>query len=133
MFGYKNERQELAAEEKQNEDNRFRRRPNSIEFKEALTVLGLGFLDPRERTIERANVDFKRLIFLYATDKMKLENSEMNDPQGEDCSTPERRSQAWTTRMKKIIGARDNFTAGMKYGVKTLQNADGVWYWTVSN
>jgi hypothetical protein len=65
---------------------------------------------------------------MYATDKMKLENSEMNDPQGEDCSTPELRKQAWTTRMQRIVGAKANFLAGNKYGVKCEQDKDGVWY-----
>ena len=112
------ERIELAAEEEQNKASRIKNRPSIEQYKDALKILGLGYLDPKLRTEERAAADFKRLMFKYATDKMKLENSEMNDPQGEDCSTPELRKQAWTTRMQRIVGAKDNFTAGNKYGVQ---------------
>ena len=101
------ERRELAAEDKQNEENRYTMRPNIDQFKEALKILGLSYLSSQDRTEERANADFKRLIFLYAIDKMNLPNSEVHDPKGEDCSTLELRSQAWMTRMQRLVSARD--------------------------
>ena len=59
---------------------------------------------------------------------MNLPNSEVHDPKGEDCSTPELRSQAWIARMQKIVGAKDDFVTGMKYGVKDQKDKDGKWY-----
>ena len=103
-------------------------RPNIDQFKEALKILGLSYLSSKDRTEERANADFKRLIFLYAVDKMNLPDSEVHDPKGEDCSTLELRSQAWMSRMQKIVGAKDNFIAGNKYGCKVLRDANGKWY-----
>ena len=122
------ERQELEAEEIQNEANRFGNRPNVDEFKDALKILGLANLPPKDRTEERAKVDFKRLMSRYATDKMKLEKSELNDPKGVDCSDPEVRIQAWKDRVQRIVSAKDNFIAGLNYGVKFRKNKDGKWY-----
>jgi hypothetical protein len=122
------ERQELEAEEIQNKANRIKNRPNVDEFKDALKILGLANLPPKDRTEERAKADFKRLMFKHATDKIKLEKSELNDPKGVDCSDPEVRIQAWKDRVQRIVSAKDNFIAGLNYGVKFHKDKDGRWY-----
>ena len=64
----------------------------------------------------------------YSLDKLGRPESDNENPAGEDCSTQEKKTQAWTTRVQKLVSARDNFMAGAKYGCKGRQDENGRWY-----
>ena len=61
--------------------------------------------------------NFRKLSLVYSVDKMASANVDQ-DPSGEDCSTLEKRKQAWTRRMQKLVEAKDIIAAAAASGVK---------------
>ena len=60
--------------------------------------------------------NFRKLSLVYSVDKMA--RAVGHDPVGEDCSTPAKRRQAWTSRMQKLVEARDIIAAAASSGIK---------------
>ncbi len=73
--------------------------------------------------------NFKSLLRRYSVDKSGRPDSVNEDPAGEDCSTPELRTQAWTNRVQKFVNAKDICTNVEKWGVKVPEMVDGKQVW----
>jgi hypothetical protein len=72
---------------------------------------------------------FKVLMSKYSTDKIARPDSDKYNPEGEDCSTPEKKEQAWKSRAQKFVEANETINHVAKWGVKELKTVNGKQVW----
>ena len=65
----------------------------------------------------------------YSIDKAGRPESGNESPAGEDCDTHEKRTQAWTNRVQKLVNAKDTCNTAAKWGVKILKMVSGKPEW----
>ena len=107
----------------EDEGRRILTRPTREELANALALLhlpaweGSGCIDFLQQLKTATAKNFRRLSLVHSVDKMASASVEQ-DPSGEDCGTLEKRKQAWTSRMQKLVEAREIIVAARASGVK---------------
>jgi hypothetical protein len=132
------DQEQLQLQEEQEQVDSFLKRPMQEDLDAALELLCLppcasshfrceDFLKQLEGARRK---NFQTQMGRYSTDKIGKPDSDGMNPDGEDCSTPEKKAQAWKDRAQKVVNAQDTINLAAKWGVKKLTTGeDGKQVW----
>ena len=129
------DQQQERLEEKQEQVSSFLKRPMTEDLNAALKLLGLPewtnftCIEYMNQTEDARTKNFKTFMNKYHPDKIERPNSDKFNPDGEDCSTPEKKTQAWKDRVHRFVNAKDTCNDAAKWGVKELQMVNGKPTW----
>jgi hypothetical protein len=133
-LGKYDQRQEIVLEKADQAEN-FARRHMKEDFDAALELLGLPPWTARhcieylQQLVDLRKKKFKELMVKYSTDKIAGPDSDKYNPEGEDCSTPEKKEQAWKDRAQRFVEANETINHVARWGVKALETVEGKQVW----